>query len=284
MMKVTRLPLWGKIALGSLCLLGLTQWASPVRAVTPLTEILVTILEANDHDSLLTGSLFPVDNAAALEYEFAFDEGARSFTYTLLPGQTYRGMSVSHLMSGAYNAGLGRYEWTSNGEFGGDAWSNDGTAEWSGNEADFATEGTHGAESFDVSTHLSINDLGFGSTSTTVTYTENDADLPFISDPSDDKDTLFVVERSEQHDFVSGRRRPRCLKPCKPGPKGAIVCPKYWHFPSDYGLVRRYQWLGASGFKKIVEIKPCPEPGNLAFLFALAVPPVTMAISRRLRR
>lgn len=108
-------------------LLGSSAVAGPV-----VTEVLETMMGAQANEALFIGQTFGVDNAATLHFSSDLDPLARTFSYATLVNQSYLGQTLALSTTGHYDTTLLKYDWTSTGSLGNQAWNSVGSVEWVG--------------------------------------------------------------------------------------------------------------------------------------------------------
>jgi hypothetical protein len=114
--------------------------ASPARADLPIfNELLETMLGSQTMDGLFLRTIFGTNTGPPLRFvttgEGHLGEAGtplRSFTYSLLPGQTYLGQVIALTASATYDPVAARYQWTKTGQRGTASWTASGTAIWFG--------------------------------------------------------------------------------------------------------------------------------------------------------
>lgn len=95
------------------------------------TELSETMMGQSLADSILLVQAFGV-NPTGISFTSSINANARSFSYSAVGGQTYAGMALSLTTSGIYNPSTGAYDWTTNGQLGGDSWSQSSSSAWVG--------------------------------------------------------------------------------------------------------------------------------------------------------
>jgi len=116
----------------SLLVLGTLLTApSNVHADTTDTT-LETLMDAQMSDMLMIEAYAGSDSSTALQFSFAFDPNTGGFSYSLLPGQQWLGQSFSLSGTDAYDPSTTTFSWTTTGQLGEEAWTGQGTEQWSG--------------------------------------------------------------------------------------------------------------------------------------------------------
>ncbi len=105
---------------------------APAQPAAP-NELVETFLHAKITDLGLLGIMFGVDDTAPLDFTRSIDLAARTFSYTLLPGQSYMGSPLSMQSAGFFDASIDAYRWSTAGTIGAEGWSTEGTLAWTGN-------------------------------------------------------------------------------------------------------------------------------------------------------
>ena len=91
-----------------------------------------TLLNAQFQDISALYSLEPPITLTTLNYEFSVDTVGGGFSYSLVPGQTYNGESISVSVVGSYDSATGTYSWAGSGLLGASTWGEEGQLQWVG--------------------------------------------------------------------------------------------------------------------------------------------------------
>jgi hypothetical protein len=91
-----------------------------------------TLMDAQMSDMLALETYAGSDFSTALQFDYAFDPNAGSFSYSLLPGQQWLGQSFSLSGTGTYDPSTTTFIWTTTGQLGTAAWTGQGTIQWAG--------------------------------------------------------------------------------------------------------------------------------------------------------
>jgi hypothetical protein len=93
-----------------------------------------TLMQAQTADVLALETYAGIDFSTELQSTYTLDTGNGSFSYSLVPGQTYLGQPFSLSGSGTYDATTTTFSWADSGEFGSAAWSGSGQMQWTGDD------------------------------------------------------------------------------------------------------------------------------------------------------
>ena len=96
----------------------------------PMLEVTETMMNAAGLDNLLLSVWLGVDQSADLQYTSYVDPINRAFSFSLISGQIYLGKPISLTAAGAYDSGLGQYEWTTLGSYNGNSFVDEGSEAW----------------------------------------------------------------------------------------------------------------------------------------------------------
>jgi len=99
---------------------------------TYFEEVLETMMSTQMVDGLSIVHIFAPQSATTLHFTSNLDPVARSFSYSLLPGQLYQGQSISLSTNGSFDSILGIYGHATSGQIGPQTWSAGGTIRWVG--------------------------------------------------------------------------------------------------------------------------------------------------------
>ena len=91
-----------------------------------------TLLNAQFQEISALYSLEPPITLTTLNYEFSVDTVGGGFSYSLVPGQTYNGESISVSVVGSYDSATGTYSWAGSGLLGASTWGEEGQLQWVG--------------------------------------------------------------------------------------------------------------------------------------------------------
>jgi hypothetical protein len=154
----------------------------------PLLSI-ETLMHAEAQDALALAILYPDFSGNELNYSFIVNTNDGSFSYGTLPGQTYNGLSFIMSALGTYDSSTQTFLWTESGFLGGDAWTLEGRAQWSGDPV-AAVKGTvslNGTVIGTASGNLDIDGQGHSSGTLTFTPTGGSPGVYTVTDfvPSD---------------------------------------------------------------------------------------------------
>ena len=94
---------------------------------TYFEEVLETMMATQTVDALSIVHIFAPQSATKLHFTSNLDPVARSFSYSLLPGQLYQGQSISLSTNGSFDSILGIYAHATSGQIGPQTWSAGGT-------------------------------------------------------------------------------------------------------------------------------------------------------------
>ena len=112
---------------------SILAYASFVHAAsTNVQEVLETMMSTQMVDALSIIHIFAPQSATTLNFTSNLDPLARSFSYSLLPGQLYQGQSISLSANGSFDSVLGNYGHAASGQIGPQTWSAGGTIQWVG--------------------------------------------------------------------------------------------------------------------------------------------------------
>lgn len=144
--------------------------AGSAHSSVPLLSI-ETLMHAEAEDALALAVLYPDFKPNALNYSFSVDTNDGSFSYNVLPGQTYNGLNFSLAGTGTYDSSTETFSWTASGLLGTDVWAEQGQAQWTGDPV-AAVNGTVSLNGTVIGTASGNLDVdGFGHSSGTVTFT-----------------------------------------------------------------------------------------------------------------
>jgi hypothetical protein len=121
------------LALALVLAFSILARASFVQATsTYFEEVLETMMSTQMVDALSIVHIFGPQSATTLNFTSNLDPVARSFSYSLLPGQLYQGQSISLRTNGFFDSVLGIYGHATSGQIGPQTWSAGGTTQWVG--------------------------------------------------------------------------------------------------------------------------------------------------------
>jgi hypothetical protein len=121
------------LALALVVAFSILAHASFVHAAsTNFQEVLETMMSTQTVDALFIVHIFAPQSATTLNFTSNLDPVARSFSYSLLPGQLYQGQSISLSANGSFDSVLGYYGHATSGQIGPQTWSAGGTIQWVG--------------------------------------------------------------------------------------------------------------------------------------------------------
>jgi len=121
------------LALALVVAFSILAHASFVHAAsTNFQEVLETMMSTQTVDALFIVHIFAPQSATTLNFTSNLDPLARSFSYSLLPGQLYQGQSISLSTNGSFDSILGIYGHATSGQIGPQTWSAGGTIQWVG--------------------------------------------------------------------------------------------------------------------------------------------------------
>ena len=99
------------------------------------------------------GTVLPPDSEVTLAFDSSVDGNLKTFSFSLVGGQSYRGVALTMTGSGAYNAGLGQWDLVSFASAGGGSWTSAGSVAFTGD-----SEGSMFFDSFfDVFVELNLH-------------------------------------------------------------------------------------------------------------------------------
>ena len=121
------------LALALVIAFSILAHASFVQATsTYFEEVLKTMMSTQMVDALSIVHILAPQSATTLNFTSNLDPVARSFSYSLLPGQLYQGQSISLSTNGSFDSILGIYAHATSGQIGPQTWSAGGTIQWVG--------------------------------------------------------------------------------------------------------------------------------------------------------
>ena len=92
----------------------------------PVAEINEVMMEAEKTATMTLLMAYGVRDAS-LSFSSNVDVTDKTFNFSIAPGATYGGQALSLDIVGAFNAGAGTWEWTTQGNLGGSAWTGIGS-------------------------------------------------------------------------------------------------------------------------------------------------------------
>ena len=113
----------------SLLLATIPATAGDLPAILQVTE---TMMAASNLDTLVEAGMFGSGVPSTLQFSSFLDPVTGSFTYSLLPGQSYLGQSISLTTVGTFDPALNSYTWTTTGLYGTTPFSGGGSEAWIG--------------------------------------------------------------------------------------------------------------------------------------------------------
>jgi hypothetical protein len=93
-----------------------------------IQENIAVMMESQAANQTFIARSFGIDAASVLSFSSSTDVVGKAFSYSLAPGSTYNGLSMTFDVAGAFNAPLGLWELTSSGSLGTESWTGIGTA------------------------------------------------------------------------------------------------------------------------------------------------------------
>ena len=97
--------------------------------LTPPDEVVETLIQAQGLDLTWLVRAFGNDGSAVLHFSSATDVGARTFSFTLLPGATYLGMPFTMSTIGSGNS-ASAWQWTTTATLGANSWTTTGSGQF----------------------------------------------------------------------------------------------------------------------------------------------------------
>jgi len=187
--------------------------AGNLNAVTQTTE---TMMNAAGFDTRYIEDTFGFDKSTALQYSSYVNPQTDAFSYSLLPGQTYLGHSISLTTSGTYDAKTATYFWSMNGTYGSETFAGGGSAHRHGDpdiELDQDNE-DNGKGSYHVKGTVHFNEGANTSdfSGLIVTWTDDNGKSHKESDDGTDRVVLkngqeyweFSIDSSKEVSFLNG--------------------------------------------------------------------------------
>jgi hypothetical protein len=154
--------------------------AGHLDAITETTE---TMMATSGLETLVSGGMFGSGVLSTLQFTSYVDPQNHSFSYSLLPGQTYLGQSIALTTSGSFDVNLGEYTWATSGSYGGDVFSGGGSGVWA-NDAAY----TPGDPEYDAETTITFKGKDYkGSGKVTIDGTHSTAKNFIFTDPAGKK-------------------------------------------------------------------------------------------------
>ena len=161
------------LALALVVAFSILAHASFVHAAsTNFQEVLETMMSTQTVDALFIVHIFAPQSATTLNFNSNLDPVARSFSYSLLPGQLYQGQSISLSANGSFDSVLGYYGHATSGQIGPQTWSAGGTIQWLGDPTgQVNTTVVIGGSIFHVTGSLEFEPSGAGRSTGMFTFT-----------------------------------------------------------------------------------------------------------------
>jgi PEP-CTERM motif-containing protein len=175
-------------ALILVCTLPIVSYADPFRVT------LETMMEAQAQNSLYIGHLFGADPSTVLRFTSTLDSAARTFSFSLLPNQSYLGQPISLTTIGSFDATLGQYNWIISGEFGSQSFSGNGSATEVGDDPIIHSQIILGGSLFRI-TGLVV----FGSRSSGIYVFEGPPGTPFAGPFGPYQGTDIFIDSKWEH-------------------------------------------------------------------------------------
>jgi hypothetical protein len=100
------------------------SWAGTIPAFAQVGEVMIA---AENADGIAIGRFFGTDNKTTLFFTSSLDVSGQSFTYSLVPGSTYRGLEMTLNTKATFNEVSNRWEWSTLGSLGDQTWTASGT-------------------------------------------------------------------------------------------------------------------------------------------------------------
>ncbi len=144
----------------SLMLAAIPATAGDLPAIIEVTE---SMMAASNLDTLVEAGMFGSGVPSTLQFSSLVDPVTGSFTYSLLPGQSYLGQPISLTTVGTLDPALNSYTWTTAGLYGTTPFSGSGSEAWVGDptEKGETTETWHGQQ-FTGKGDVEVDDQGGG--------------------------------------------------------------------------------------------------------------------------
>jgi hypothetical protein len=97
--------------------------------LAPADEIIETLMQAQGQELTWLVRFYGNDAGAVLHFSSIVDVGARTFSFSVLPGATYRGMPFTMSTTGAGNSS-DAWQWTTMASLGAQAWMTTGSGQF----------------------------------------------------------------------------------------------------------------------------------------------------------
>jgi hypothetical protein len=148
----------------SLMLATIPATAGNLPAIVEVTE---SMMASSGLDTLVEAGIFGSGVPSTLQFSSFVNPATGSFTYSLLPGQSYLGQSISLTTVGTFDPALNSYTWTTTGLYGATPFSGSGSDAWTGDptEKGETTETWHGQQ-YTGSGDVEVDVQGAGSNAT----------------------------------------------------------------------------------------------------------------------
>jgi hypothetical protein len=169
-------------------ILALPAQAGPLSAITEVTE---TMMEVQGAEASLIGRLFGSDPKSPLSFTSSMDFTNYTFSFSLNPGSTYLGNSITLSGSGSGNATTGVFTWSTTGSLAGTLLGGSGTVAFTGGNAVDVASWVIGGVELDREAHISV--VGGGQSTSSIYYTV----------------TAVVVAKTQGRDNIVGMGDPR---------------------------------------------------------------------------
>jgi hypothetical protein len=102
--------------------------ASAGPTLSPLDEVTEVLVHASGSDALFVDLAFGADLSNVINFNYTLSGTAHTFSYALLPGQTYLGQPIAvSLASTSYDPATSTYTWSETGQLGSQSWTGTGT-------------------------------------------------------------------------------------------------------------------------------------------------------------
>jgi hypothetical protein len=205
--------------------------------VDPSDELAEVFIQAQEFDASFIGAAFGPDDESTLSFTSNVSVAGKAFSYSLIPGSTYQGMSMSLSVLGQFNQTAGSWQWTSIGSFGPASWTGLGEATISG---DPVSDGNFSVDfgPFTLEHHTEY------SPSTLNTVSEGGGSFSFLGFP------IVTITDRDRYNIQTGQLE-----------WFLTALPKFF----GHGNGQIPPGIGGEG-EFIIQITPVPEPSTLWLL------------------